>query len=346
MVSRDPGGYNRARRIFLKRSGLLGLGLAVAGVLPAKQAEAVLFGKGEYKITRTRLAMGTFVAMTAIHYSKDEAEHVIGLAFEEIERLSGLLSRYDEGSAVSELNVNAVLEGGPQEVCDVVARSLYFTRQTNGAFDITVKPLIDLYQTRFRSGQKPLGNEVRDVLERVGCEFVRLEKRNIRFTKPGMGITLDGIAKGYIVDRVSELLTAKGVVNHLVNAGGDIRTSGSAAKGKTWKIAVEDPAKRKRYPAIIRMTSGAIATSGNYEVFYDHEKMFHHIIDSRTGLSPDLAASVTVKAETVMDADALSTSVFVMQPPVGIGFIDSQINCECLVIGRDGSVSRSAGWNS
>ena len=161
-----------------------------------------------------------------------------------------------------------------------------------------------------------------------------------------MGITLDGIAKGYIVDRASEILTRNGISNHLINAGGDIRTSGSAVKGKPWTIAVQDPAKKKEYPDVITMMSGAIATSGNYEIFYDNEKMFHHIIDSRTGHSPELSASVTVQASSVMDADALSTSVFVMQPAQGVNFIDSQQGCECFVVESSGATHKSLGWKT
>ncbi len=334
------------RRSFLKLSGLLGLGVATTALLPIEQAEAVLFGKKEYKVSRTGLAMGTYVSMTAIHSSRDEAEQAIGLAFEEIDRLSRILSRHDSSSPVSELNRAGYLKAAPQEVLELVARSIYYNRQTGGAFDVTVKPLVDLYKESFKSGSKPTESEVQAVLQRVGAEHLRFEGGNIRLMREGMGLTLDGIAKGYIVDRAAEWLTANGVVNHLINAGGDIRTSGSAAKGKPWTIAVQDPAKQKQYPDLIRMTSGAIATSGNYEVFYDREKVFHHIVDSRTGSSPELSASVTVKANTVMDADALSTSVFVMQPTAGVKFINGQSGCECLVVANDGRVSESVGWKA
>ena len=94
------------------------------------------------------------------------------------------------------------------------------------------------------------------------------------------------------------------------------------------------------------MKDGAIATSGNYEIYYDREKLFHHIINSRTGHSPQLSSSVTVIAPTVMDADALATSVFVMEPSAGVQFINSQADCECFVIGKDGAVSRSKGWQA
>ncbi len=334
------------RRSFLKLSGLLGLGVATTTLLPLDQAEAVFFGNKEYKVSRTKLAMGTYVSMTAIHSSRDQAENAIGLAFDEIERLSRVLSRYDSNSPVSDLNGNGILKGAPREVVEMVARSIDYNRQTSGAFDITVQPLVDLYKNGFKAGQKPADSEVELILQQVGAENLRLEGSNIRFLKKGMGITLDGIAKGYIVDRASELLSNQGIANHLINGGGDIRTSGLAANGKPWTVAIQDPAKQKQYPALIKMTSGAIATSGNYEVFYDREKVFHHIVDGRTGLSPEISASVTVKAGSVMDADALSTSVFVMQPTAGIRFINGQPGCECLVVGNNGLVARSNGWKA
>jgi thiamine biosynthesis lipoprotein len=336
--------FDQKRRSFLKLSGLLGLGAASAALLPAENAEAFLFGSKEYKVTKTRLAMGTFVAMTAIHSSRDEAEQAIGLAFEEIDRLNGMLTHYEKQSAVGSFNAAGKLEQAPQEVLELVARSLYYNRETGGAFDITVKPLIDLYKDSFAKSHKPTDSEIDRTLKLVGSENLRFQSGSLQFAGSDMAITLDGIAKGYIVDKASEVLSANGVANHLINAGGDIRTSGQAAKGKAWTVAVQDPAKSKEYPDIINMKDGAIATSGNYEIYYDNEKLFHHIINSRTGHSPQLSNSVTVVAPTVMDADALATSVFVMEPVRGVQFINNQPDCECFVISNDGDISRSKGW--
>jgi len=340
-VLRDP-----KRRSFLKLSGLLGLGAAGAALLPVQQAEAVLFGSKEYKVSTTRVAMGTFVTMTAIHNSRDEAENAIGLAFEEIERLNRLLSRYDTGSVVSELNQAGSLVRGELEILELVGRSLYYNRLTGGAFDITVKPLVDLYKERFAAGVKPTDAEISALLPMVGSEHLRFEEGGISFAREGMGITLDGIAKGYIVDRASEVLSKKGVSSHLVNAGGDIRTSGLAARGKAWTVAIQDPGKQKAYPDVVKMGSGAIATSGDYEIYYDREKMFHHIVDSRTGHSPVLSSSVTVKAATVMDADALATSLCVMPPVEGVALVNAQPGLECFLIDRDGRARHSANWHS
>ena len=160
------------------------------------------------------------------------------------------------------------------------------------------------------------------------------------------GITLDGIAKGYIVDRASEIISGYDIGNHLINAGGDIRTLGARADKRPWAVAIQDPLKRKDYPDIIHMNNGAIATSGNYEVYYDNEKMFHHIVDPRTGLSPQLSTSVSVTASSTMEADALSTSIFVMNPVNGTRLINSLPHSECLVIEKDGTQLKSRGWKS
>ena len=334
------------RRSFLKLSGLIGLGSLAALLLPAEGADASLFGRKEYKVTKTRLAMGTFVAMTAIHPSRDEAEEAFGLAFDEIDRLSGLLSRHSQRSPVSSLNQAGLLEESPVEVLDVVSRSLSFNRETSGSFDITVKPLLDLYQRCFESGVSPDQKQVEQAVNLIGSNHIRVDGKTISFAKEGVEITLDGIAKGYIVDRASAVLKGKGIENHLVNAGGDIRTSGSAARGKRWTVAIQDPDKKKRYPDVIEMSEGAIATSGNYEVFYDQEKMFHHIVNPFTGLSPQVSASVSITASTVVEADALSTAVFVLEPQSGMSFINRRPGCECYLISRNGQSFSSSGWGN
>lgn len=336
--------FDKKRRSFLKLSGLLGIGVASSALLPTENAEAFLFNRKEYKVSKTRIAMGTYVSITAIHPSRDEAEQVIGEAFEEISRLNLLLTRFDNSSPVAELNTTGKLEHMPPEVSELLARSLYYYQSTGGAFDITVAPLVDLYKQSFSAGKKPSARQIEAVLENIGTNKLHVAGNGLAFGRPEMGITLDGIAKGYIVDQVSDLLYKQGVTNHLINAGGDIRTSGTAAKGRAWKVAVQDPAKKREYPDVIELRNGAVATSGNYEVFYDKEKLFHHIVDARTGISPQVSASVTVTASTVMDADALSTSVFVMEPEEGIRFIDSQMDCECLVITNAGEIKGSGGW--
>lgn len=333
------------RRSFLKLSGLLGVGLASAGVMPVR-AETVRFNRRLYKVSRTRLAMGTYVSMTLIHTSRDKADEAVGLAFEEIDRLTGLMNRFDDGTAVGQLNREGFLKGIPPEVAEVVDRALTYYRLSHGTFDISVKPVVDLFREKLARGRNtpPTDTELKEVLTRVGSDKIELNGRVIRFKQPGMGITLDGIAKGYIVDKASRILVDHNIENHLINAGGDIRTRGVRKDKRPWTVAIQDPQKKERYPDIIKMTNGAIATSGDYEIYYDREKMFHHIIDPRTGLSPHTNTSVSVRATTAIEADALSTGVFIMTPTQGARFIEAIPKCECLLISREGTKFKSAGW--
>ncbi|MBP1739397.1 MAG: ApbE family lipoprotein, partial [Deltaproteobacteria bacterium] len=296
----------------------------------------------------TRLAMGTFVSMTLMHPSKDQAEESMEAAFSEIDRLSRLLSRYDHASAVYDLNTQGHLKDLGPELTQVVASSLYYHQLTGGCFDVTVKPVVDLFQEKLGGEKKiwPTEAEIIELLGLVDSRKIELKEKSLSFRTPGMGITLDGIAKGFIVDCASEVLSSRGIRNHLINAGGDIRTRGSKEDGKPWTVAIQDPWKRKTYPDVVQIGDGCIATSGNYEVFYDQEKMFHHIVNPKTGFSPDLTTSVSIRANTTMEADALATSVCIMTPSQGTEFVNGLSACESLVIGKDGALWKSKGWKS
>ena len=334
------------RRSFLRLSGLLGLGMASVSFMPLT-AEAVKFDKKLYKVSDTKLSMGTFVSMTLIHASRDEAEQAMGQAFEEISRLVAMMDRFNDTTAIGLLNREGLIRDVPKETSWVISKGLEYNRQSQGNFDITVKPVVDLFYKigKLSKVTLPTDKEIAKVLPLVGSEKIEIKGGTIRFKRPGMGITLDGIAKGFIVDKAAMVLKEKGVENFLINAGGDIRTSGSKQDKKPWTVAVQDPKKKGKYPDIIHMTNGAIATSGNYEVYFDKEKMVHHIVNPRTGTSPLSDTSVSVTARTTMEADALSTSVFIMEPEKGIKFINSRPQCECLIITRQGSKHQSSGWH-
>lgn len=335
------------RRAFLKLSGMMGLSLASATTFSGA-AEAVKFNRKMFKVSKSKAAMGTFVTMTLINSSKDKAEEAMGEAYNEIDRLTKMMSRFDSTTSISLLNSEGYVKDIPPEVAEVVAKAMVYYRISNGTFDISVKPIVDLFKKNFTGGKIKLPSEIglNRVLKLVGSDKIKMRGREIRFEKAGMGITLDGIAKGYIVDRASKILARHQIENHLINAGGDIRAAGSRGDKKPWTVAIQDPHKKKQYPDIIHMTDGAVATSGNYEIYFDREKMFHHIVDPKTGLSPSLNTSVSVAAGEAMDADALSTAVFVMDPANGKRFIDSLAGCECLIIAKGNKRTKSGGWKS
>jgi thiamine biosynthesis lipoprotein len=333
------------RRGFLRLSGLLGLGLA-ASPIGISLAEAAKFDRHLYKVSRSRPEMGTLTSITVLNDSKDQAYEAIDLAFEEIARLTKLMSRYDSDTPVSQLNRDGRLKGVPPELYFVVSESMRYHGISNGGFDITVKPLLDMYAQLSQSSAGISAHEekIHDLLELVDAKLIVMNEGSIAFRKHGMAITLDGIAKGYIVDKAIGVMQRRGIQHALINAGGDIRTIGDKGDNKPWKIAIEDPLKKNDYPDIIAIKDSSIATSGNYEVFFDREKILHHIVNPKTGLSPLMNASVSVQASTAMEADALSTTLFTLHPIEAMRLIQSQPLCEGLVVTRNNRKIKSTGW--
>ena len=188
--------------------------------------------------------------------------------------------------------------------------------------------------------------EVREALERVGAGFVGFSTRRIGFARQGMALTLDGIAKGYIVDRIAHALEQHGVERYLVDAGGDIRSRGSKECGAAWTVAVKDPARPAGFSDTISLTTGAVATSGSYERAYDAARLHHHVFDARSGRSPTRILSASVVAPTTMAADALATTLLLMDPREVVAFVDGLRSCACLIIDREGTAVRSHGWRS
>ncbi|MBW1858750.1 MAG: FAD:protein FMN transferase [Deltaproteobacteria bacterium] len=333
------------RRRFLKLSGILGVGFAAGGLLPI--SEAVAFDKDLYKVTKTRPGMGTFVSITVMHPSKTEAEEVIGKAFEEMDRVTLLMDRYRSDSPIGLLNKEGSLAEVPPDVGRVIKRSLHFHKASQGAFDITVQPVVDLYRQHFEAkGVPPSEKELEKALALVDASAMKFDGKSVRFETPGMGITLDGIAKGYVIDCGAESIKSHGIKHALINAGGDIRVAGGKEGGSPWKVGVQNPDKEGPYLDIVKMNNGALATSGNYEIYFDKEKLYHHIVNPSTGLSPAQSDSVTVTASTVMDADALSTAIFVLEPAAGKRFIEGIPGTACLILGRDKQRIVSNAWPS
>lgn len=157
-----------------------------------------------------------------------------------------------------------------------------------------------------------------------------------------MGITLDGIAKGYIADRVSAVLTSAGVKNHLVNAGGDIMASGHKSPGVPWRVAVQSPTG-PAYAGELSLSGKAIATSGSYEIYYDASRRHHHLINPASGFSPAVG-SVSVVAGTAMEADTLATALSILPPTDALKLVQGLPGRECCILSPDGCIYTSPGW--
>lgn len=299
--------------------------------------------RGRWKLTQSVPAMGTIVAVSVVHRSCMLAEEAIGRSLQEMARLVLVLNRFDDASALGVLNSEGTLEWAPAELVGLLETAAKLHRLSDGAFDITVQPVVDLL--RECSGA-PSVAALAEAIARVDSSRVRIGRHRVQLEGDGMGITLDGIAKGFIVDRMAAALAAEGAENYLINAGGDIRTAGAKEGGGAWTVAVRDPERPQPLPERVCLHDGAIATSGSYEIYFDRERTWHHLVRSDSGRSPQQSSSVTVCAPSTVQADALATAVFVMGPAAGMRLIEALAGCECLIVSPQQRLIRSTGWGS
>ena len=339
-----------------KFSSLLEMGFKRVDPQPIT-VESVRVDADSHKVTQVQPAMGSFVTISALHQSETMAEAAIGEAFEKMDRVIAVLNRFDGNSALAYLNDTGRIDSAPPELIEVISGGLDYHQLTSGAFDITVKPIIDLFRDpkTYEPRMPPSNAELSEARELVGTEHIGFDDHDLSLSRTGMGLTLDGIAKGYIVDAMAAALSQHGVTRFLINAGGDIRAAGDRGDKLPWTIAIRDPEnkvpswdneswQRSVVPDLIQITDGGVATSGSYEIYFDRERLAHHIVKGQTGRSPTHAMSVTVAAATTIEADALATAVFVMGPDEGTQLINRLDGCECLIIDLQGSQSRSSGW--
>lgn len=329
------------RREALRITAVAGLSLAVGGGLTRE----ILRRAGLHRVGEARPAMGTLVSLTFVHPDPAAARHGVRAGFAEMERLESILSRHAPGTALSSLNATGRLEPAPADLRAVLAAAGRHHHRTGGAFDPTVAPLLELWTTRHGAGAEPPGEaEVARVLrDRVGFEGVEVEGDVIRLARPGMALTLDGIAKGYIVDRAVAALAREGGERILVDAGGDMASGGRAAAGEPWAIEVQDPHRPGRSLGRVGLAGDAVATSGDYARAFTRDRRHHPVLDPRTGRSPEGTSSATVMAPTAMDADALSTALMVTGPEEGLRLLARTPGAEGVLVDKDGTVHTSPG---
>ena len=343
-VSRD-GSRNAgvSRRKALRIGGAAGLLLAMGGGLTA----AVLRRAGLHGASDTRTRMGTLVQVRVVHPDGARARELAAAAFDEIDRLEAVFSGYRPDTPVSRLNRDGVLHDPPPELVAVVRRALHFAELTGGAFDPTVAPLMELYRSSFaETGAPPAEAAVEHAMSRVGYRHVRLDAAGIAFARPGMTVSLDGIAKGYILDRVVEWVTGAGAAGVLADGGGDISAGEGEVAGTGWPVGVEHPREPGTVLGTIEVRHQGVATSGDYLRAHTTDLRHHHIIDPRTGASPGHASAATVVAPSAMDADALATAAMVLGPVHGIELLERVDGAEGLIVTKGLDLVRSSGFDA
>jgi len=297
----------------------------------------------------TRSLMGTYVKVVV--YSDEKiAEEAISAAFARMEEIERIASIFDEESEAFKLNQDGYLDAPSDELLELINMSLDYSELTEGIFDITCQPLLDLWEYKpdadkqfWELDETTQSERINETLKLVGSDQIVIEENRIYFKEAGMKITLGGIAKGYAVDEALETIKDMGIKYALVDAGGDISTLGSKPEGELWSIALVNPDDTSQSVATFRVSDKAVATSGNYERYFDPEAKVGHIMDPRTGYSAAGCISVTIIAKSCAQADALATGVFVMGAENGMRLVELFDDVECFIIDADRIIHQSSG---
>ena len=260
--------------------------------------------------------LGTFVTVTVYAPTRAEGISVISAAFDEFRRVDALMSIHRPDSELSGLNARAAAEPVPvsADLFRVIGKAEEISERSEGSFDITIRPLAELWGFIWKEYRLPTEEELKAVLPRVNYRLVDLcrEKHTVHFLAAGVSLDLGGIAKGYAVDCAIEKLRSLGIANALVKAGGDLRAIGAPPGRTNWVVQLEDPRKggqRVQVP----LRDAALSTSGNYENSFELNGVrFGHILNPRTGRPVQGVADCTVIAPTCVESDALATACFVM----------------------------------
>jgi len=298
--------------------------------------------------SQTRSLMDTTVTITVVSSNETSAIEIIDNAFEKIKYIDELMNNYDNSSEISILNKDDKVTNADPELVSVIDRSIYYSEKSNGAFDISIQPILDLWASKYAPGgtnQPPTSDEINQTLKLVNYSAIIVEGNNVSM-KEGMKITLGGVAKGYAVDVAIESLKSDGISSGFVNAGGDGRYIGTKPDGSLWRVGLQNPDKSGDAVTIMNIRDVAVATSGNYERYFSDEAKVSHIADPRTGYPSSNLISSTVIAKTAMDADALATSVFILGEKDGLAMIEKLDGVECLIITNDKKIIRSSGFSS
>lgn len=290
-----------------------------------------------------RQVMGTFAHLIIVAPNRKIAEKAAKDAFTAIENVDNLMSDYKEDSEISIVNRDAFQRAVQvsEPTFEVIQRSVELSKLTDGAFDITVGPLVALFRREKETGIASTQNETEQAQSKVGYEKLILDESNrtIRFSVEGMKLDLGGVAKGYGIDKAVEAIQKAGALGAMVDVGGDVRCFGVPSKGKkTWLVGIQDPNIETENDDIgvvlaLKISNGAVATSGDYQQFaIINGKKQSHIINRNTGSSAEGLSSVSIITDNATDADALATAVSVMGPEKGLALIKNLSDTEAILI--------------
>lgn len=333
----DPMKVGCGRRRFLQIAAGAGVA-AFAHSARAERAQPVVW---------SGVAFGAPSRISLYGADLRRAGQVLRTCIALIRRLEASLSLFRPDSAIVELNRAGHVRHAPSELVELLRLALRLSRRTEGAFDVTVQPLFELYAHHFAPGRRtpapPAQEELTRTLSLVDYTAVEVDDSSIRFRRPRMAVTLNGIAQGYLADRMTAVLKAHGF-DHVLLDLGEMRAIGAHPDGRAWRLGIRDPFAHEPFIAEIDLRDQALATSAPYGTVFDADGRYHHLFDPATGRPSARYASVSVRAADATTADALSTAFFSLSLErithlLGTRFLDA----DALVVTGDGRRLRLPG---
>jgi thiamine biosynthesis lipoprotein len=287
------------------------------------------------------MAFGNLASIELRHGDQAHARSTMTRVAAEIARLESVMSLYRPDSALSELNRRGHLRAASADLVQVLSQARTIGALSGGAFDMTVQPLWQVYADHFSKAgadaKGPHADLIRQAADRIDYRGVEIEPAAVRLARPGMAVTLNGIAQGYITDRIVELLRNEGF-EHVLADLGEIRALGQATRNRSWRVAIKSPFDRGILMDGVELDGQALATSGSYGFRFDAEGQFHHLFNPRTGSCPRRYASVSVFAPDATTADALATACNLLEPDAIAAAMRAAGASRALVVEQDGGM--------
>ena len=324
----------------LNRRNFLTIGTGMATLM----AQGALHGSvapGQKHLRRAK-ALGTKVKFTVFHPEQKRANRAIDAALDKIEHVEQLMSLYRTDSQLSLLNRQGSLRNPHPDLVTALKKSIDLSRRTGGAFDVTVQPLWKLYARHADLRTLPTEAEIGKVRQRMGWEYIRVEPEIIYFDRPGMQVTLNGVAQGLAADLAQQALEEWGIENALIDAG-EFNAIGSPEQRDSWHIGVQHP-RQLGSIAKTGLQGCCLSTSGDYASKFSDDYCHHHLLDPRTGLSPVKLSAVSVAAPTALQADSLSTALFVLGPEKAKEMAESMKGVDALFVSKSGDITATDGF--
>jgi FAD:protein FMN transferase len=268
----------------------------------------------------TGTALGSPARVLLYHPRQVQVRHVMALCAAEIERLERIFALYRDDSEVARVNRDGRIARPSNDLLLVLSACERLSVLSDGAFDVTVQPLWELYARHFFGDPTPPpeGPEPRAVAAArslVNWKEIAFSGKQVALQRPGMGLTLNGIAQGYVTDRIVDILRDNGFDRLLCDFGkSEIAVIGRHADNRPWRVGLADPQQPERFASVLDLLQGALCTSGGYGTKFEPTGKYHHLFNTATGASANNYVAASVFAPSAMVADALSTALYVTPP--------------------------------